>query len=122
MAGRPPTYLTDAEKPVSVSLRIPRQLYDQAQQQVRLRRMTLTEALLDGLRRWLEIPADPRDLLLSDNRNTVMQQLQELVNTAVQAALTTGYSLPTNPPGPAVAAVPSNALPQARDDIPHYDN
>ena len=71
-AGRPPTYRSDAEKPVSASLRIPRQLYDQAQRQVRMRRMTLTEALLDGLRRWLETPADPRDLLLSDNSNTVM--------------------------------------------------
>ena len=28
MAGRPPAYQSDEEKPVSVSLRIPRPLYD----------------------------------------------------------------------------------------------
>ena len=48
--ARPPTYHTDAEKPVTVSVRIPRALYAQAQQYVSMRRTTLTEVLLDGLR------------------------------------------------------------------------
>src|SRR5438445_4436 len=71
--ARPPTYHTDAEKPVSVSLRIPREVYDQVQRQVSQRRMTLTEALLDGVHLWLETPADPRDILVSQD-NTVMQE------------------------------------------------
>ena len=48
--ARPPTYHTDAEKPITVSVRIPRALYAQAQQYVSMRRTTLTEVLLDGLR------------------------------------------------------------------------
>jgi hypothetical protein len=114
MAGRPPTYLSDDEKPVSVSLRIPRELYEQAQRYVGMRRTTLTELLLDGLRLRLETPADPRELLLSHSSDTVMQQLQELVNAAVQAALATGYSPPTSAPA-REAAVPIA-------DIQHYDN
>ena len=110
MAGRPPTYLSDAEKPVSVSLRLPRELYEQAQQYVRLRRTTLTELLIDALRLRLETPADPRELLVSDERNTVMQQLQELVNAAVQAALATGYSPPTPSPAPEAPAPPGPAV------------
>jgi hypothetical protein len=110
MAGRPPTYLSDAEKPVSVSVRIPRTLYEQAQQHVRMRRTTLSELLLEGLRLSLETPVDPRDLIMSDNSNTVMQQLQELVNAAVHAALATGYSPPTPPPVPGAPAPPGTDL------------
>jgi hypothetical protein len=112
--GRPYTYQSEEEKPVSVSLRLPRDLYEQAQQYVRMRRMTLTELLIDGLRLRLETPADPRDLLLSDDSNTVLQHVQELVNAAVQAALATGYP-PTYTPTREAPAIPS-------DDIQHYDN
>jgi hypothetical protein len=122
MAGRPPTYLSDAEKPVSVSVRIPRELYEQAQQYVRMRRMTLTELLLDGLRLSLETPTDPRDFRVSDDSNTVMQQLQELVNAAVQAALATGYSLPTPPPAREASALSTANRPPGSDGIPHDDN
>ena len=122
MAGRPPIYLSETERPVSISLRIPRELHEQVQQQVHLRRMTLTEAILEGLRLWLETPADPRDLLSSDNSNTVMQHIQELVNAAVQAALATGYGPPTHPPARAAAGKPSNDIHPASDDIQHYDN
>ena len=87
MAGIRPTYQSTDERPVSVSLRIPKALYDQAQQWVRLRRMTLTEALLAGLQLWLETPTDPRDLVLTDVSNTVIQQLQEMGDAAVQHAL-----------------------------------
>jgi hypothetical protein len=87
MAGRPPTYSHDDERPVSVSQRVPKALYDQAQHYAGQRRMTLTELVLDGLKMRLETPADPRELLLSDKSNTVMQQLQEMVTAAVQAEL-----------------------------------
>src|SRR3989442_2775509 len=48
--------------------------------------MTLTDLLLDGLRLRLETPADPRDIILSDD-NTVMQELQKMIQTAVQAEI-----------------------------------
>jgi hypothetical protein len=74
---------------------------------VRMRRMTLTELLIDGLRLRLETPADPRELVLSDDSNTVLQHVQELVNAAVQVALATEYGPPTPPPARAVAAPPT---------------
>ena len=87
MAGRPPTYQSAEERPVTVSLRIPRGLYDEVQRYVAMRpRMTLTEFLLDSMRLKLETPTDPRDIVLSDD-NTVIQELQEMVDTAVQNAL-----------------------------------
>jgi hypothetical protein len=83
--GRPFVYQSDAEKPVTVSLRLPRDLYEQAQRHVRIRYpMTLTELLVDGLRLRLETPTDPRDIILSDD-NTVIQELQEMIQAAVQA-------------------------------------
>jgi hypothetical protein len=99
MAGRAPTYQSKDEKPVSVSVRIPRALYDQLQQRVSQRRLTMTEALLDGAQLWLDTPADPREVVLSDNGNTVIQEwedrfaalatrIQTQIDTALQAALT----------------------------------
>jgi hypothetical protein len=76
MAGRSPIYHSQDQRPVSVSLRIPRALYEQVQERVHMRRMTLTETLLEGLQLWLEQPADPRELLLYES-NTVMQELRE---------------------------------------------
>jgi hypothetical protein len=48
--------------------------------------MTLTEFFLDGARLRLDTPADPRDILLSDD-NTVIQEVQEMIRTAVQAEI-----------------------------------
>src|SRR6266496_2017791 len=85
--GRPPVYQSKDEKPVTVSLRIPRDVYEQAQKYARMRHpMTLTDLLLDGLRLRLETPADPRDIILSDD-NTVIRELQEMIQTAVQAEI-----------------------------------
>ena len=84
--ARPPTYTSDAEKPVTVSVRIPKALYAEAKHHVAQRRMSLTELLLDGLRLALSTPTDPRNILVSQD-NTVIQELQEMVNTAVQVAL-----------------------------------
>jgi hypothetical protein len=83
MAGRPPTYANDDARPVSVSLRVPRTLYAQVQERVRQRRMTLSEALLEGLQLWLDTPTDPREVLLSDECNTVMQQLRDELKGAL---------------------------------------
>ena len=99
MAGRPSTYQSEDEKPVSVSVRMPRALYDQLQQRVSQRRLSMTEALLEGAQLWLDTPTDPREIVLSDNGNTVIQEwedrfaalatsLQSQIDTALQAALT----------------------------------
>jgi hypothetical protein len=84
--GRPDKYHSDTERPVNASLRIPRDLYEQAERYRHMHALTLTELLLDGLRLRLETPADPRDIILSDD-NTVMQELQEMIQTAVQAEI-----------------------------------
>jgi hypothetical protein len=103
--GRPLVYQSEDEKPVTVSLRLPRDLYDQVERYVKMRPgMTLTEFFLDGARLRLDTPADPRDLILSDD-NTVIRELEEMVEAAVQRALakerTTPPALDTSPPVPA---------------------
>jgi hypothetical protein len=106
-AGRPFIYQSEDEKPVSFSVRIPRGLYEQAQKYVKMRpKTTLTELLLDGLRLRLETPADPRDLILSDD-NTVMQEIQEMVDAAVERRLAQGQATPPLAP---TAPAPAPAL------------
>jgi hypothetical protein len=82
--GRPFAYQSENEKPVTVSVRLPREVYTQVERYVkRYPGMTLTEFMLDGIRLRLDTPADPRDILLSDD-NTVMQEVQEMIRAAVQ--------------------------------------
>ena len=85
--GRPLVYEAESERPVTVSLRVPRDLYTQVQRYVRMRPpMTMTEFLLDATRFKLETPTDPRDIILSDD-NTIIHELQTMVEAAVEAAL-----------------------------------
>src|SRR2546430_8541758 len=85
--GRPFVYQSDTEKPVTVSLRIPRDVYKQVERYVHMHPgMTLTEFMLDGIRLRLDTPADPRDIILSDD-NTVMQEVEEKIRAAVQSAV-----------------------------------
>jgi Recombinase len=58
--GRPPKYSED-EHPVTVSLRIPRELAGQMKRYASLHRQSVTELLLDGLR-WRLGEDDPRGL------------------------------------------------------------
>src|SRR6266700_3103792 len=82
--GRPFAYQSDAEKPVTVSVRLAREVYTQVERYVKMHPgMTLTQFMLDGIRLRLDTPADPRDILLSDD-NTVMQEVQEMIRAAVQ--------------------------------------
>lgn len=115
-AGRPFTYQSESERPRTVSVRIPRELYEELETRVKQRRTTMSEALLEGVRLWLDTPADPRDLLSSDNRNTVMQelqeQLQEMVDTAVRLALIEGRR-------PAIMAPEAPA--PTKEEIPSYN-
>jgi hypothetical protein len=120
--GRPFVYQSDDEKPVTVSLRIPRDVYEQARRYVRMRSpMTLTELLLDGLLLRLETPADPRDMILSDD-NTVMRQLQDMVDAAVQAALTKVHGTATSDLDTPKLAPALEAPAVPTPDMQHYDN
>lgn len=128
--GRPFEYDSDTERPVTVSLRIPRDLYNRMETYRRMHQQSITELLLDGLRLRLETPADPRDIVMSDD-NTVIQELQEMVDARVLAALERiggqqhqHFSLPEAP----VAHMdqshfgPSAAWEVPMADLSHYDN
>ena len=115
-AGRPFVYESEDERPVTVSLRVPHDLYGQAQRYVHLRpRMTLTEFFLDAARLKLETTTDPRDIVLSDD-NTIIQELQAMVDAAVEAALAkrNAQADTANAPAP----IPAVAV----LDISHDDN
>jgi hypothetical protein len=120
--GRPYTYQSEEEKPVTVSLRLPRDLYRQVERYVKRHPgMTLTEFFLDGARLRLDTPADPRDIILSDD-NTVIQEVQEMIRAAVQAEIGTlsdflgpRFSTPGDLPAPEAPAPPV-------PDISYNDN
>src|SRR5262249_61121300 len=90
--ARPPKH-TDADKPANVSLRIPRDLYDQVQHNAQMRRTTLTALVIEGLRLCLETPADPRDIIASRD-NTAMQELEQLIDERIALALAKQASAP----------------------------
>jgi DNA invertase Pin-like site-specific DNA recombinase len=96
--ARPPKYASDEDKPVSVTFRIPRDLYDQAQQHAKRRQTTLTELVCEGLQMRLETPTDPRDILATQD-STVMQELRQMIADEVQVALAAlGSNAPTSAP------------------------
>lgn len=86
--ARPPKYASEEDKPVSVTLRLPRDLYDQAQHHAKRRQTTLTELVREGLQMRLETPTDPRDILATQDI-TVMRELRQMIAEEVRAALAT---------------------------------
>jgi hypothetical protein len=111
--ARPPKYATKEDKPVSVTFRIPRDLYDQAQQHAKRRQTTLTELVCEGLQMRLETPTDPRDILVMQN-SAVMQELRQMIAEEVQAALATQRSYaPTSAP---------RRKPKSKGKAGHYGN
>jgi hypothetical protein len=84
--ARPPKYTSDEAKPVGLSLRLPRDLYDQAQHHAKMRETTLTQVVIEGLQLRLDTPTDPRDIFVSHD-NTAMQELRQMIADEVQAAL-----------------------------------
>jgi hypothetical protein len=84
--ARPPR--PETEKPVSVSLRIPRDLYDEVQARARVRQTTLTALVLEGLQLCLDLPLDPREVPVSHSK-TAMQELEALIDARVYAILAT---------------------------------
>ena len=75
--GRPFTYQSEEERPVTVSLRIPRDLAERMKRYAARHRQSVTELLLDGLT-WRLEQDDPRQQPISDLSyyyNTVLQEL-----------------------------------------------
>jgi hypothetical protein len=80
--GRPFTYQSEDEKPVTVSLRIPRDLHDRMSRYAARHRQSVTELLLDGLT-WRLEQDDPRRQSIGDISyydNTVLQELVKPVH------------------------------------------
>ena len=103
--ARPAKYLADTERPVSLSLRIPRDIYDQAQHLAHMRRTSLTEIVIEGLRLRLDTPDDPRDIVVSQDI-TAMQELERMIDERISAALAAhALALATAPAPPAPARV-----------------
>jgi len=119
--ARPPTYQSDDERPTTVSVRIPQELYAQAKQYASMRRTTLTELLLDGLRLRLETPTDPRDIIVSHDI-TVTQELQEMIRTAVEKEVGTLRDF-LGPQASAVGLLSTPAAPaEPVPELSHDDN
>jgi hypothetical protein len=122
--ARPPKYASEEDKPVSVTLRLPRNLYDQAQQHAKRRQTTLTELVREGLQMRLETPTDPRDILATQD-STVMQEVRQMIADEVQAALAAQRTRAPDPSPPTPAphnghtAHYSNAVCAPEDEDEH---
>src|SRR2546421_4704132 len=77
--GRPFTYQNEDERPVTVSLRVPRDLHERMSRYALIHRQSVTELLLDGLK-WRLEQDDPRQQSISDLSyydNTVLHELSK---------------------------------------------
>ena len=112
--GRPFTYQSEDEKPVTVSLRIPHDLHERMSRYSARHRQSVTELLLDGLR-WRLEQDDPRQQSISGLSyydNTVLQELAKPVHL-VDALI---------PFDEDISAVTAKINPQAAPDISNYNN
>jgi hypothetical protein len=80
--GKPPKYLRKDEQPVTVSLRIPRELAEQMKGYAKRHRQSATELLLDGLK-WRLSGEDPRDLALMPSPRTAHDENENYCNTDI---------------------------------------
>jgi len=111
--GRPFTYQSEDERPVTVSLRIPRDLHERMSRYASRHRQSITELLLDGLT-WRLEQDDPRRESMGNTSyydNTVLQELTK--PTHLLDALI--------PFDEDVAAFPETKA-QPIPDISNYDN
>ena len=111
--GRPFTYQSEEERPVTVSLRIPRDLAERMKRYAARYRQSVTELLLDGLKWQLE-QEDPRAQSSSDMEyydNTVLQEL-------TKSAHLVDESIPFDED---LGAFPETKA-QPASDISHYNN
>jgi hypothetical protein len=84
--GRKKVFQSKEEWAVVISLRVPRDLEKQLKEYARIHRQSVTEVVIEGIQMRLETPADPRDIILS-NDNTVIRELQDMIRTQVQAEI-----------------------------------
>jgi hypothetical protein len=111
--GRPFTYQSEDERPVTVSLRIPRDLHDRMSRYAARHRQSVTELLLDGLR-WRLEQEDPRQQSIGDlgyYDNTVLQELTKPT-----------YLLDALIPFDEDVVIFQESEAKASPDISHYDN
>jgi hypothetical protein len=120
--ARRPKYTRDDEKPVSVSLRLPRDLYDQAQHHADRRRTTLTALMVEGLRLSLETPLDSRDIVVLHD-NTVRQELEKIIDARIQAALAAQriLTLDSTPAHPFPKSMHDKNITVIHDQSPSHD-
>jgi hypothetical protein len=86
--GRPYRYQEGEKRPVSISLRVPADIYDRLTQYASMHRQSITELVLEGIEWRLETPADPRVQLASDKSNAdVLQQLEALIDAKLDAKI-----------------------------------
>ena len=111
--GRPFTYLGEEERPVTVSLRIPRDLAERMKRYALRHRQSVTELLLDGLK-WRLEQEDPRQQSTESIKyydNTVLQELEKPLHFLDEAI-----------PFDEDLGAGGEAKPQDLPDISHYDN
>jgi hypothetical protein len=87
-----PLKYSDTDRPVNVSLRIPRDLYNQVQARASMRRTTLTTLVLEGLQMALDAPIDPREIIAS--QDPAMQELEALIDARIRAMLAAEHGIP----------------------------
>jgi hypothetical protein len=74
--GRPFTYQSEDERPVTVSLRIPRDLHERMSRYAARHRQSITELLLDGLK-WRLEQEDPRTQSISAIEYSILRTFSE---------------------------------------------
>src|ERR671929_140998 len=118
--GRPFTYQSEDERPITVSLRIPRDLAEHMKRYAARHRQSITELLLDGLK-WRLEQDDPRLQSISAMEyydNTVLQEL-------AKPAYLLDESIPFDEDVaafPATTGTPAPDLSADRQDISSYSN
>ena len=77
--GRPFTYQSDEERPVTISLRLAHDLYDRLERYAQRHRQSVSELVRDGIEMRLAVQADPRWQTAQGQEeyydNTVLQEL-----------------------------------------------
>jgi len=111
--GRPFTYQSEDEKPVTVSLRIPRDLHNRMSRYAAGHRQSVTELLLDGLTWRLE---------QEDWRQQSTTDIEHYDNTVLQEMTKPAYLLDESLPFDEDMAFGEEPKAQVLPDIAHYNN
>jgi hypothetical protein len=103
--GRPFVYQSDEERPITISVRLPKDLYDKLQRYAHIHRQHISDIVKEGLEIRLEQYADPRDLLLGvEDDEAALQDLAARVAQLLEASRLAWAAQPTPSPTHAVTA------------------